>query len=311
MSSSSSQPIMASSSPQPIMASSSSQPVMFRSSPQPIMLRSSSQPIMASGSSKSSPQPMDDLSRYMLLHKSILEGNLQLVREFCDSNKHALEARITVNLDTALHVAVRTGSAVNHITEYLVTRMSIDQMTLKNNDGNTVLSIAAIVGNVQAAKNIIRIKPNLNKVSNNSGWIPLIEAARHAQKEMITYLLPFEEEFMMSVRSSEDKDGVFFVNLLIFAGFYDLALKLVRRHSIFATTELYGGESLLGTLAGQPSAFPSGDLSILTARYAEANFLSILPKRLIRGLVILFLSLSSMMVAFGITFDILFLDSAS
>ncbi|KAJ0018254.1 hypothetical protein Pint_12023 [Pistacia integerrima] len=256
--SSSSQPIMASSSSQPIMASSSPQPIMFRSSPQPIMASSSSQPIMASSSSKSPPQRMDDLTRYIPLHKSILEGNLESVKRLCDSDDHALEARITVNFDTALHVAVRVGSTVNHISEYLVDKMPRDQMILKNNEGNTVLSIAAIVGNVQAAEKIIRKEPYLSEVANNSGWIPLMEAARHAQKEMTTYLLRVKDKFKTLVPSSEDKAGVFFVNLLIIAGFYDLALDLVRRHSIFATTDLYGGESLLGTLAGEPSAFPSG-----------------------------------------------------
>ncbi|KAH7835202.1 hypothetical protein Vadar_023798 [Vaccinium darrowii] len=39
-------------------------------------------------------------------------------------------------------------------------------------------------------------------------------------------------------------------------------------------------------------------LSILTSRYAEGDFLCILPKRLILGLVTLFLSITTMMVAF-------------
>uniref|UniRef100_A0A5B6ZHY9 Putative alpha-latrocrustotoxin-Lt1a-like isoform X1 n=1 Tax=Davidia involucrata TaxID=16924 RepID=A0A5B6ZHY9_DAVIN len=42
-------------------------------------------------------------------------------------------------------------------------------------------------------------------------------------------------------------------------------------------------------------------LSILTSRYAEGDFLRVLPKRLIIGLVTLFLSITSMMVAFSAT----------
>ncbi|KAJ0018764.1 hypothetical protein Pint_12046 [Pistacia integerrima] len=42
-------------------------------------------------------------------------------------------------------------------------------------------------------------------------------------------------------------------------------------------------------------------MSILTARYAETDFLSALPKRLILGLFMLFLSVTAMMVAFGAT----------
>nr|XP_043611214.1 uncharacterized protein LOC122582845 [Erigeron canadensis] len=47
-------------------------------------------------------------------------------------------------------------------------------------------------------------------------------------------------------------------------------------------------------------------LSILTARYREEDFLYKLPKRLILGLIMLFLSVTSMMVAFSATFYIMF-----
>ncbi|KAL0374585.1 UNVERIFIED_CONTAM: hypothetical protein Sradi_3374200 [Sesamum radiatum] len=47
-------------------------------------------------------------------------------------------------------------------------------------------------------------------------------------------------------------------------------------------------------------------LSILTARYAEGDFLYSLPKRLIIGLVTLFLSITSMMIAFSATLYLVF-----
>ncbi|GFY98516.1 ankyrin repeat family protein [Actinidia rufa] len=50
-------------------------------------------------------------------------------------------------------------------------------------------------------------------------------------------------------------------------------------------------------------------LSILTSRYAEGDFLYALPKRLIIGLVALFLSITTMMVAFSSTLSILCSDT--
>ncbi|CAL5365333.1 unnamed protein product [Camellia sinensis] len=50
-------------------------------------------------------------------------------------------------------------------------------------------------------------------------------------------------------------------------------------------------------------------LSILTARYAEEDFLYALPKRLIIGLVMLFVSILSMMIAFGATLYLMFGDN--
>lgn len=45
-------------------------------------------------------------------------------------------------------------------------------------------------------------------------------------------------------------------------------------------------------------------LSILTARYAEEDFMESLPKRLIIGLASLFLAITAMMIAFGATLSI-------
>jgi hypothetical protein len=45
-------------------------------------------------------------------------------------------------------------------------------------------------------------------------------------------------------------------------------------------------------------------LSILTSRYAEEDFLEILPKRLIIGLATLFFSIASMLIAFTASFSI-------
>ncbi|MFS8010303.1 putative ankyrin repeat-containing domain, PGG domain, ankyrin repeat-containing domain superfamily [Helianthus anomalus] len=47
-------------------------------------------------------------------------------------------------------------------------------------------------------------------------------------------------------------------------------------------------------------------LSILTSRYAESDFLESLPKKLISGLLTLFLSITTMTVAFGISFFVLY-----
>ncbi|KAL4561460.1 hypothetical protein LXL04_033626 [Taraxacum kok-saghyz] len=47
-------------------------------------------------------------------------------------------------------------------------------------------------------------------------------------------------------------------------------------------------------------------LSILTSRYAEDDFLELLPKRLMRGLTTLFFSIAAMMVAFSVSFFVLY-----
>lgn len=47
-------------------------------------------------------------------------------------------------------------------------------------------------------------------------------------------------------------------------------------------------------------------LYIITSRYAEQDFLKSLPKKLMRGLETLFLSITAMMVAFSVSFFVLY-----
>ncbi|KAJ9168040.1 hypothetical protein P3X46_019615 [Hevea brasiliensis] len=141
---------------------------------------------------------------------------------------------------------------------YLINRMSRLQLGLQNSNGDTVLSIAAIVGNTRAAIMIVNKQPNLPQIGNRDGGVPLLEAARHGQKEMISYLLEVNGDYLQAAEYSADKPGVFFMNLLVLAGFYDLALELVQSHPPLARVEYYGGESLLSAMASKPSAFPSG-----------------------------------------------------
>ncbi|KAF2304103.1 hypothetical protein GH714_027233 [Hevea brasiliensis] len=166
-----------------------------------------------------------NLTTYRPLYKAILKGDLETVKSICSGDPLALEARITENLDTALHIAVGTGMA-NHIVMYLINRMSRLQLGLQNSNGDTVLSIAAIVGNIRAAIMIVNKQPNLPQIANRDGRVPLLEAARHGQKEMISYLLEVSGDYLQAAEYSADKPGVFFMNLLVLAGFYGAPMKL-------------------------------------------------------------------------------------
>ncbi|XP_031254336.1 uncharacterized protein LOC116112325 [Pistacia vera] len=212
-----------------------------------------------------SDEDREQCEKYLSLYKAILEGNLETVQQICHDNKEALRARITVNWDTALHVAVGIGTCkANDIVKYLLDQMPIDDDLLvkKNKEGNTILSVAAIVGNVRAAFMILMKNKHKTLIqdSNNSKRIPLIEAARHGQKKMIEFLLPFSNSYFdyADLTGFSDDSGVSFLNSLIIAGFYGLALKVLQIHGNLATKQLPTGEFVLSTIAGKPSAFRSG-----------------------------------------------------
>ncbi|KAJ0017176.1 hypothetical protein Pint_11955 [Pistacia integerrima] len=181
-----------------------------------------------------------ECKKHLPLYQAILKGNIGTVRELCDKDKDALKARITVNWDTALHVAVGIGTGKAYdVVEYLLDKMSIgdQQLAWENKAGNTILSIAAIVGNIPAASMILHkdIYKTLILDPNNPKRMPLIEAARHGQKKMIKYLLPFSNGYLdyADLTRFSDGSGFSFLNSLIIAGFYekretDQALQLVK-----------------------------------------------------------------------------------
>ncbi|XP_031268644.1 uncharacterized protein LOC116127112 [Pistacia vera] len=225
--------------------------------------------------------PQRNCKKYLPLYQAILKGNLEYVKERCDEDKDALESRITVKLDTTLHVAVGLGTCkANHIVKYLLDKMSMHQLTsLKNKEGNTVLSIAAIVNNLEATDMIMKRDKYLCLIQdpNNLKRIPLIEAARHGQKKMINYLLQFSDNYLNYVfgaTHSKDKSGLSFINKLIIAGFYELALNLLQKHERSLDKNKDSCGEFLNTIAGKPSAFPSGRQRKLKFRH---HF--IIPKR--------------------------------
>ncbi|XP_031275414.1 uncharacterized protein LOC116133885 [Pistacia vera] len=80
-----------------------------------IQLANPSQPVASSTQHMAlSSSQLDDLKKYLPFYKAILGGDLLYVQEVCNQDEHVLEARITENSDTALHVAVGAVTA-NHI----------------------------------------------------------------------------------------------------------------------------------------------------------------------------------------------------
>ncbi|KAM7257219.1 hypothetical protein ACFE04_012960 [Oxalis oulophora] len=147
--------------------------------------------------------------------------------------------------------------------------MTHAQLSLQNSDGDTALSIAAIVGNLRAAKEIVQKHESLTITANNAERIPLLEAARHGHKDMILYLLPYGQ----SLLASDRKTGVLFINFLINANFFDIALdSVLKSNPSLATVELHGDKSLLSVMANNPSLFelkPIADIFDLISKTEE------------------------------------------
>ncbi|KAA8525836.1 hypothetical protein F0562_007691 [Nyssa sinensis] len=197
----------------------------------------------------------------MPLYKAIIRGDWEKTKACFDKDRHAVTAKISENSNTALHIAVaarmtdkRRGT---QFLRMLVEFMPRKALALKNIDGETALHVAAAVGNTQAAKLLVIKNGELLFIPNNDGWLPLHTAARFGYRETIQYLLSETKDEKRSPFSISDESRFQLLCLLLSAGLYGEVFDLIKRYPQLAKMKCHG-QTLLGVIAGNPSAFPSG-----------------------------------------------------
>ncbi|XP_016472705.1 uncharacterized protein LOC107794692 isoform X2 [Nicotiana tabacum] len=199
----------------------------------------------------------DQLWRCLPLYRALLRGDqcdLELAARPMGPLYKAWDCKITRAGDTTLHVIVGAGKWFDDPT------VGPSAYTSRNNDGYTPLCVAAMVGNMEAAKNLLQLNPGLGSLDDAVGPYPIIEAVRYGHKEMVLLLIGDMERKMEGSPPTKQSTASHFLHLLVVAGFYDVLLALLRRHPGLARAEFYGdnNESLLSLLAEIPSAFRSG-----------------------------------------------------
>lgn len=197
---------------------------------------------------------LKDLGSYLPLYKAALGGKWKEARKFIDEDPEALTAKITIASETALHIAVGTGKDIAFV-EKLITRMSPEELALTDQNGETALSVAAIVGNKTAAELLFNKNPDLPNILSKAG-MPIHRAAQYGQRDMISYLLEVTRKDIEPSPFSGEWGAKLLISVIV-AELYDIALKLTDEYPGLATIEVNGG-SPLSMLAEKPNAFPSG-----------------------------------------------------
>lgn len=158
-----------------------------------------------------------ELGGYLPLYKAALGGQWKVARKFIADDPKSLIAKITIASETALHIAVSTGKNLDFV-EKLVRRMSPEELALTDQNGETALSMAAIVGNTEAAELLVSKNPDLPNIASKSGF-PLHWAAQYGQKPMLLYLLDITRKDMDPSPFSGES-GVKLLISIITAEFY-------------------------------------------------------------------------------------------
>ncbi|KAH9621681.1 hypothetical protein KSS87_012249 [Heliosperma pusillum] len=195
-----------------------------------------------------------DLGEYLPLYKAAVRGEWRNARKFFDEDPEALTAKITIASETALHIAVGTGKAIKFV-EKLVREMTTENLALTDLHGETALSIAAAVGNIEAAKILVNKNPDLPNISGKYVF-PIHKAARFGHKGMVLYLMDVTRHDILTNPFVGEVGGRLLIDVIA-ADFYDVALDLVNRFPETATVELNGLGSPLSVLARKSTAFSS------------------------------------------------------
>ncbi|XP_038886803.1 ankyrin repeat-containing protein ITN1-like, partial [Benincasa hispida] len=193
--------------------------------------------------------------RLALLYRAAVTGEWDVAEDIFNQDTGAIISRITLLSETALHVAVGTGNNLDFV-EKLVELMCERSLPLKLKDsyGNTALAVAAIVGNVKAAKILVGKNKKLPLVKNKVNYSPLLLAAKYGHREMILYLLSVTKDEAVFT----GKAGARLLNLLITFDFYDVALDILNRLPKLAVEQDQYGVTALQTLAEKLTVFESG-----------------------------------------------------
>ncbi|KAL6208675.1 hypothetical protein ACLB2K_019622 [Fragaria x ananassa] len=198
----------------------------------------------------------ESLKKYLftIAMKSDGEGVVQAYIQ----NERARKAIITKSGDTALHIAVLDGQEER--VEELVKLVSLEELKLQNQRGNTPLHFAAAQGNVRMCKCIAK-DHSLVDILNKDKETPLFLAALHGKKDAFLCLhyirtpnKPDPEYYSYCRR----EDGDTILHCEISGDYFDLAFQIIALYKDIVNYVNKDGFSPLHLLADKPSAFMSG-----------------------------------------------------
>ncbi|CAL9246446.1 unnamed protein product [Arabidopsis halleri] len=161
-----------------------------------------------------------------LMYKAALKGDWKTASTLISRRECNVAERITSNSEIALHIAVAAKRKV--FVRNLLREMDSPDLSLKNKDGNTPLSFAAALGDIEIAKMLINMNRDLPDISNEETMTPIHIAALYGHGEMVKYL--FNER---SIKGLNDQQYMNLFHTMISADIYDVPLWMLERVDMY------------------------------------------------------------------------------
>ena len=166
-----------------------------------------------------------DLENFSLLkdpYMAALNGDWDTLKNFfTEENRLLLFASMTIDSDTALHIAAYSGKkyVLQHLVDLLPLNSVLEALSQKNDHGNNTFHEVATTNKVEAAKFLVRkldaaeVKDQLHKIlgaKNDLGETPVYRAAAHGHTKMAKFLL---DEYVADKSSAKVKTNVADISL--------------------------------------------------------------------------------------------------
>ncbi|KAD6454883.1 hypothetical protein E3N88_09589 [Mikania micrantha] len=160
------------------------------------------------------------------LYDATLRQNILLINRILSRNVVTLRDKITINGNTALHVAVGTCNNRKFLVNMLnlATKDDLPSLDMRNSEGSTPLHVAAIVGNTEAARLLLEKNNDLLFEKDNDGRMPVARALSNMYKDTFIYLLDqcllemgdkFDDidgcDLLVNIISSKDYGSAYFL----------------------------------------------------------------------------------------------------
>ncbi|KAM1808470.1 hypothetical protein ACFX11_031353 [Malus domestica] len=176
-------------------------------------------------------------------------------------NQNAHGAKITKSGDTALHIAVSDGQEKS--VEELVKLITVKELEIKNERGNTPLHVAAWMGNETMCSSIANDHPSLVGAQNVDNETPLFLAAVYGKKDAFLlmhhiYTPTFGDDPQKRYNYCRRNDGDTILHCAISGDYFDLAFQIIHLYEGLVNSVNAQGFSPLHLLATKASAFKSG-----------------------------------------------------
>lgn len=205
------------------------------------------------------PYNQRELRVYIPLINAALRGDWKAGKELLYHNSIAVHARITMEMETVLHIAAH--AAHREFIEELVKMMMPEELEMRNKDGNTALCLSAASGVREIAKAMVDKNPQLPLIRGSNEATPLYIAAQLGKQDMVRYLLSVTND-----RYLTPSDHINILVATISSKLFDVAFELISQYPQLAVAQTRNGETALHVLAQMPSAFSSGSPLLIWLR---------------------------------------------